>query len=83
MARPRAASVPVKEGANPFWSSRAQEELLVQAARPEDLPVPETPSPSVTARRSRQSESGGEGSGRIRYEFDREVRRLARVGRSQ
>ena len=66
MARPRAASVPVKEGANPFWSSRAQEEFLVQAARPEDLPVPETPSASVTARRSRQSESGGEGSGRIR-----------------
>ena len=71
MARPRAASVPVTEGANPFWSSRAQEEFLVQAARPEDLPVPETPSASVTARRSRQSrsrqsESGGEGSGRIR-----------------
>ena len=66
MARPRATSVPVTEGANPFWSSRAQEKFLAQAARPEDLPVPETPSASVTARRSRQSESGGEGSGRIR-----------------
>ena len=36
MAERRDSSVPV--GGSPFWSSRAQEELMLQMARPRDLP---------------------------------------------
>ena len=44
MATQRGRSVPVSMVPNPFWSTRARDEHVLQRLRPEDLPVvPATP----------------------------------------